>query len=105
MFSIAVGMLQSGKTAAEIQVFLVQYLAISTPDMSCDEAIDLVGKVMEVFCENVLDAPVPVDHVPPPASDAITEKTHASVKVLSAEEYKAELEKRKAAVTADEQYG
>jgi hypothetical protein len=100
MFSIAVGMLESGKNAVEIQTFLVKYLASATK-LSCDEAIDLVGKVMTVFCENVENAPVPVDHVPPPASDAITEKTHAGVKVLSAEEFSAELEKRKAAVTAD----
>ena len=71
--------------------------------MSCDAVIDLVGKVMTVFCENVENAPVQIEHEPTPAFTGISEKTHEGVKVLTAEEYKKELEKRKAAAETPSQ--
>lgn len=67
LFTIAVGMVRSQKSAAEIQEFLAQYVAVSTK-LSSHDAATLVNGVMQVFAEHVEETGITM-----PESNALVE--------------------------------
>jgi len=101
LFTIAIGMVKSQKSPEEIQRSLAEYVAVSTK-LSSHEAATLVNDVMKVFTEHVGETGVTAEE--PHALVEVSNKTHilpAGAKVLTAEEYKAEMEKRAKAKQAE----
>jgi hypothetical protein len=105
LLPIAKGMWKVGKSLEEIQTFLFQTVAVTTKWSSGDQA-QVINVFMGEFLKLIQNTDVIPYESPAPSNEyvALTAETHqGSFRELTAEEYKAELEKRKAAVTPDGQ--